>query len=251
MADHDSPRIRRLCISVDVERYSRWGLADQSAAQNGLDAVLDEACATAGLERATWSRQDAGDGELAVLPPGIDEQRTINAFVRELRGSLYRYNRRLNDDARLRVRVAMHVGMTQVAGLGFAGPAPVVAARLRDAAAVRRAMAEHPDADFVLVISQPLYEDHVGNDHPDLSADMFTRIRVDDPAKDFVADAWVHVPATTSAAPTPPTPAPAAAHRADRPPARDQRSGGVYVSGGHVTARDIAGRDLDRRPEDK
>ena len=245
----DSPRVRRLCISVDLERYSRWSSAEQGTAQRGLDTVLDQISLNTQPPRSSWTRQPAGDGELAVLPPGVDEGAVISDFVRGLNAGLYRHNRPLNEHARLRLRVAVHAGMTQVSELGFVGQAPVFVARLRDCAQVRQVLSENPDADFAVVISQPLYDDHVGHEYPDFNAGSFRRIRVDMPEKDFVADAWVHVPlspaprmdappatktARTGQAPTDAT-EPSASH--------NPGSSGVYVSGGTLTADVVAGRD--------
>ncbi|HEY6795874.1 MAG TPA: hypothetical protein VI248_14435 [Kineosporiaceae bacterium] len=217
MDDHVNPRIRRLCISVDVERYSRWDSRDQKQAQDDLAAVLDRTCQDAGIDRAAWSLQPAGDGELAVLPPGIDEGRVISGFVRHLAIQLYRHNRTLNERAATRLRVAMHVGMTEVAGLGFAGAAPVHAARLRDSAQLREVMASNPDADFAVAISQQLYDDHIGHEYPDFQVGDFRRLRVEAPENGFTADAWVYLPPPTRQAGTAPV--------AARPSASGARTG--------------------------
>jgi hypothetical protein len=192
-------RSRRLCVSVDVERYSRWSPQDQKLAQDDLAKVLEMACNDAGLDRSTWERHPGGDGELAVLPRDVDEFAVVNHFVRFFGTHLHRHNRRLNEGARIRVRIAVHTGMVEPAGLGFAGQAPVTVTRLRDCPQVRNLMREHPSADFALVISQQLYEDHVEDAGPEMSRNTFQYIRVQYPEKHYAADAWVYLPRGRSA----------------------------------------------------
>jgi hypothetical protein len=250
----DAPRVRRLCISVDIERYSRWDAEDQHLAQTGLNVVLDGVARRCDPPRSSWTRQPTGDGELAVLPPGIDEGQIISDFVRELAAALYRHNRRLSEDARIRLRVGMHAGMTRVSDLGFAGRATVLVARLRDCPQVREILTRHRAAPFAVVISQQLYDDHIGHDYPDFNASSFRRIRAEIPEKSFAADAWVYLSAwpdePPDAAGEPPIPrrpdgdAPTDGRRSTYV---DQRSGGVYVSGGRLKATNVAGGDL--RPE--
>lgn len=192
-AINDSPRVRRLCVSVALERNPHWTSQEQAAAQLGLDDALDQVGGRGQPPRAAWTRTPTGDGVLAVMPPGIDEGEVISTFVRGMNLYLCRYNRPLDEHTRLRLRVAVHAGMTQVNESGFVGPGPVFAARLRDCAQVRQVMADHPRCDFAVVISQQLYDDHVGHEYPDFDAGSFRRIRLAEP-ENPVADVWVHRP---------------------------------------------------------
>jgi hypothetical protein len=79
-----TPGIRRLCIAVDLEGYSRRDNLSQLSAQSELVQVLEQACTKAQLERTYWEKQPQGDGELALLPSGVDETRVIPDFVHEL-----------------------------------------------------------------------------------------------------------------------------------------------------------------------
>jgi hypothetical protein len=261
--EHDNPRVRRLCISVDVENYSRWDAQDQKFAQDSLAELLDETCRDARIDRSTWSRQPAGDGELAMLPPGVDEGSVIGRFVRNLTVHLYRHNRRLNQHAAIRLRVAMHFGMTEVAGLGFAGQAPVHVARLRDCPQLRQVMKEHPDVDFALIISQQLYEDHVGHEYPDFQIGDFRPVRVEIPDKGFEAKAWVYLPPATLPRPlataTPEPKAPGTAEPSRRQPANGAEpghsnpqhgAGGLQLSADRLEIGQLAMRDIvnSRRP---
>lgn len=191
--------VRRLCVAVDLERYSRRDNPGQQAAQAGMVRVLREAGERAALERAHWATQQQGDGELALLPPGVDEARVIALLVRELRAGLFQYNRHANASARLRMRVAIHQGITYVAENGFAGDAVNVVCRLRDAPPAKTALERYRKADLVLIVSQTIYEDVIAHDVYDLRSEEFSRVHVELQDKGFNAPAWIYVSDRTEA----------------------------------------------------
>src|SRR5690349_20838890 len=98
----DVPR-RWTCVSVDIERYSRWNTVRQDAAQRELLALLDTAAGAAGLDRGRWEKQRQGDGELALVPEDEPAVRLIDDFTDALAAALYRRNGELDPDARLRL----------------------------------------------------------------------------------------------------------------------------------------------------
>ena len=218
-----SPGIRRLCFAVDLERYSPRDNPGQLHAQGGIVAVLEQACRNAHLDRTYWERQPTGDGELALLAPGIDEARVVADFVRELATALYQYNRHLNDGARLRLRLAIHQGITHLGATGFGGSAVVHVCRLLEGDPLKEALREHPDTDLALIVSDQLYEDIVKPAYRDLRPDSFWKVTVDHPAKGFSAPAWIYVPGPVSVRAGSGSAAPAAGDggRA-RPASRDQ-----------------------------
>jgi hypothetical protein len=118
----------------------------------------------------------------------------VGPFIRELDEWLRRHNHDLQPRARLRLRVAVHHGVTLPAELGYAGAAPVHVCRIRDARAVRDVLDAFPEANLVLAISKPIFEDSINQRHTSLSADDFVRVEVVEPAKQFSATAWLHVP---------------------------------------------------------
>ncbi len=184
--------VRRLCIAVDLERYSQRNDPGQIEAQRAMSELLREAGTHGALERAQWHIQRQGDGELALLPPGINEAVVITSLTRSLRDGLHRYNRNVNDAARLRMRVAVHEGMTYVTEAGFAGDAINVVCRLRDAAESRRAL-RATKKDLVLIVSARIYQDVVcGHDAYDLPPASFRETEIVMPDKGFRAIAYIH-----------------------------------------------------------
>ena len=62
----------RFLVAVDVAGFSQRSVAEQARAQDDLEIAMTQAAASVGLERERWYRQPRGDGELAVLPQGVN-----------------------------------------------------------------------------------------------------------------------------------------------------------------------------------
>jgi hypothetical protein len=201
------PGIRRLCIAVDLERYSRRSDPGQLHAQRELLWVLESACQRAGLDRQDWDTQPQGDGEVALLPPGVDETRVIPDLIHELKIALRQRNRHLNAKARLRLRVAVHQGITHRSANGYSGTAIVMVCRLLNAQALREVLEHHPADDFALIVSDNLYDDLIRHEYRDLQMASFRKVTVRHQGKGFAAPAWIHVPSFDGerADPLPPT----------------------------------------------
>ncbi len=183
--------VRRMCIAFDLERYSGGSDAAQVEKQRAMTSLVMQACERGALERAHWLKQEQGDGELALLPPGIDEARVITALWREFREGLHRHNRHANATAQLRMRVAVHEGMTYIADNGFAGDAVNTVCRLRDCPVAKNALSG-TDGDMVLIVSDRIYQDVIrGYDGLDLPASAFTETTIDMPDKGFHATAYI------------------------------------------------------------
>ncbi|WP_370962222.1 hypothetical protein [Amycolatopsis sp. cg9] len=193
MAD-DGQFSRTLLLAVDAWRYGTRDDLQQRDLQRALATAVRESATRGGLDPERWQRQDAGDGLLSVITDGSAEPQVIGSFVRELDDWLGRYNHDLRPQARLRLRVAVHHGVAIPADLGHAGAAPVHVCRLRDARAVRELLEVFPEANLVFVVSEAIFEGSVRPRHTSLSVRDFTRAEVAEPAKEFFATAWVHVP---------------------------------------------------------
>jgi hypothetical protein len=170
--------VYRLLIAVDIEGYSGRAAGEQLRAQEELGHVLDRAAAQADLDRPAWDREVRGDGELAVLPDGVDVPQVVGGFAVELDAALIEANRRSAPAAPLRLRVALHHGTLTTGPFGPAGDAPIVVSRLLDAARPRRQLADRREHDLVLVVSDPLYQDVVRTGFCPLDPACFRAFRV-------------------------------------------------------------------------
>jgi hypothetical protein len=171
---------RRLCCAIDARDYSSRTAADQYDLQTDLLAVLAAAAQETHVDRLTWSRQESGDGELALLPPEQSESILIDDFVRELDAALYRHNRVRLPEARLRLRMAIHFGVAFPAANGYAGPAAVVVSRLLASRPLKQVLESAPGADLVLGLSDQVYQDTVIGRLAKTQPEAFTQHHVDD-----------------------------------------------------------------------
>jgi hypothetical protein len=190
--DTDGRTARKLCVAVDATSYSMRNDVDQREVQRAIVATCSAAARAAGLRRESWSLQTNGDGELAVLPLGEREDAVVDRYVRELVAELDRYNSRLREESRLRLRMSIHFGRLSQADLGHAGPAPVVVMRLLDSPVLRDAMVQVPSSNLGLLVSTPVFEDTIASSATTLRPEDFRRVRV--VQKEFAEYAWLWMP---------------------------------------------------------
>jgi len=183
------PTVRRLCLAVDVESYSSRDAQGQCHVQTGLMTVLDRAATAAGLLREEWDRQGQGDGELAVLPPGLDEPRAIDEFLDTLRVALAKHNRYLLPEARLRLRLAFAEGPVQSAANGYAGDVVIAVSRMCDSEPLRAALRDHPGTNLVVGMSDAVHHGLAGAGVRHLRVDAFRRAVAS--VKEFRDDIWI------------------------------------------------------------
>lgn len=220
---HRSRFARHLCLAVDTKGYGGRDNVAQYNVQRDLLNVMDEAAAAADLDRSQWNRQAQGDGEIALLPPGQPEPRVVDDFTRELGASLALLNYEKRQDARLRLRVAVHFGVAYEAPSGFAGDAVVITARLLGSVGLHRALEEADDADLAVALSDRVYTDTVLPRHTSLQPRQFIRVEIAE--KEYVGAAWIRALSGGAAAPK----------GDDHMPARGRRPGHPAPEPGNVT----------------
>jgi hypothetical protein len=185
------PRQRRLCLVVDIEAYGGRPYAAQQRAQSRLAQGLDHACERAGVRRSSCALQDRGDGQLLLLPPGIDEERVVPGLLLGLRDALFTLNARGVADEVVRLRAAMAQGSVQAAPLGYVAWSVELACRLLDSASLRRKLSASRNSDMALIVPADLYTDVFATGAGGVPAADFRRVRVEIPEKRFAADAWI------------------------------------------------------------
>ncbi|MFE2110719.1 hypothetical protein ACFXAF_33320 [Kitasatospora sp. NPDC059463] len=207
-----APRLRRICLVVDIEAYSGRPYRVQQKVQERLDRALDHACARAGVDRTRCEAQDRGDGQLLLLPPDADEAKALPGLVLGLRDALHTLNRAPGTAGRLRVRAALAQGGVQRAALGFVARSVETACRLLDCQQARAALKAAPDTDLAVVVADDLFADGFATGGGGVPVEEFTRITVALPAKRFEARAWIGTP-RPGALVALPSPAPSGSRR--------------------------------------
>jgi hypothetical protein len=183
----------RLCVAADTERYSRFGVPEAARAQERFVDALASARRHAGLTDDGIDLQQSGDGQFAILPPGIDESAVIPKFVEGIRLALAEINSDLSERARLRLRIALHRGHVRPGVNGWIGGATIAVHRLLDCDAVRKALTSTPEADFALIVADVVYQDVIADHYGLLDPASFNEVTAIVEAKNFTERAWVHV----------------------------------------------------------
>ncbi|MEV0131183.1 hypothetical protein AB0H83_22290 [Dactylosporangium sp. NPDC050688] len=222
MSEPAHPR-RCVLVAVDMERYSPRDNLRQYRAQHLFREVMAEAVASIGLDRASWTTQQSGDGELAILPADTSELTVVADFVPALDRILREHNHSLLPEAKVRLRVAIHQGLVHLTGAnGFPGEAVVEVSRLLDADPLRQALTTFPQASVALIVSRSIFQDVVRHGYRGLRPERFGHVRV--AVKQLTTDAWIGVPDEDVSGvvwdqPPPPEPRLAAAQPAATEPA--------------------------------
>lgn len=183
---------RRLLLAVDARGYGSADTARQREIQTTLPRLLTEAAEAAGLDRASWVRQAAGDSEFAVLPAGSDEQALVEPFMRRLDAGLRAHNRDRVPGARLALRAAVHFGPASEAPNGFVGPGPVELARVLEGDPLRRALTAAPDAALAVALTAPVFTELVAQGYTNFRPEEFREVVVE--KKEYRGRAWLWVP---------------------------------------------------------
>lgn len=229
------PGQRRMCVVVDIEKYSARLVTDHLAMQPQLRKIVESAVEHAGVRWAQVDVQNQGDGLLLQLPAVIDEPRVLPRLINGLCLALEQSNRRALSSRRLRLRMALTQGIQHPGPTGAIGDSLIAACRLVDSPAARSALQARPNRSLVVIVSDDLYRDVIAQRYPGLDPDEFTQVKAEIAAKNFLACAWVHIPAPGEGGLAAPSPLDAPAIRRVGQLARDVGpSGAAAVVGGVI-----------------
>ncbi|MFD0371703.1 hypothetical protein [Streptomyces sp. NPDC127114] len=182
--------LHRLVVFGDVVGSGRLGMDGKRLARAAMYEAFGEAYASVGIEPGTVHQEDRGDGILAALRPDVPPALMVGRWIDTLYESLRAHNGRSR--GRLRLRVGMNAGLVLDDGRGLVGRAVDLACRLCDSAPARRVMADAPDVDLLIVVSDWLYRNVVVEGGRYVEPDHYRRAAV--VAKETAEDAWFHVP---------------------------------------------------------
>jgi len=167
----------RFLVAVDVEGFSQRHAAEQAKAQDDLESAMAQAAANVGLDRARWYRQPRGDGELAVLPQGVNGLSLVADYPRKLASSIAAINL-ANGESRLRVRLAIHHGGVAPGRFGPVGTALVAISRLVDSEVARQQLRQRSDLHITLIVSATVYDEVIQSRLHDLNPEAFRRVTI-------------------------------------------------------------------------
>jgi hypothetical protein len=186
--------VLRFAIGIDIEKYSPRNARQQLKTQDALDVLLNEAAQAAGLDRDAWERNLGGDGEIDILPADTDLEKVLGAFVSQLDSRLRTYNDDHSEIMQIRLRVAVHASMTMPGPLGHAWHAPVEVSRLLNSGELTQALKDASGVNLAMLVSKLVHGLVAQAGYPSVQAAQFQPLRVNDPDKGFLADAYLYVP---------------------------------------------------------
>ncbi|WP_158842485.1 hypothetical protein [Saccharothrix deserti] len=186
----------RSVLRLDIVGSSAGGRDRQVYLDRALRAVVDRAIehsAAYPVAESSYLRVD-GDSATLLVGAAVAKAWLLADFVlRETAIALGEVNKPVNEDHRLRVRMALDHGETVVNPPNIGGRAVATTARLIDAPAFRQAVAAAPGQDFGLIVSDRFHSDVVVDGERGLGRLEFRPIEVE--VKDFRQTGWVYVPA--------------------------------------------------------
>ena len=180
--------IHRLSWVVDVEGYGRRDHHAHTELQRRLRWVLTQTLLLAEVDPARCEKQERGDGVLFVLPPLIEQDRTVPRLVTGLRDVLREANREPRSGGHIRLRSALAQGIVERGATGYQGQSIIVVCYLLDAPEMKAALAESPDSDVVTIVTDDLYQDVL---RQGFGQGEFRRIVLERPEKAFSATGWL------------------------------------------------------------
>ncbi len=184
--------VHRTIFLIDVEKYGDKSRTtpDLLTLRKGLYEALETAFLRCELPWSDSRLDDAGDGLFVLVPAEVPKSAFVERFPEELAAAVRAHNDRHPEQARMRVRVALHAGEIAYDEHGVASPAIIKAFRLLDAPVLKKALADSGGV-LVLVCSAWFFEEVVLQS-ADANAATYRRVKVK--VKETRETAWIARP---------------------------------------------------------
>ena len=181
-------------LAVDIAEYTRADRDHQIQLhlRTWLYALLREALGSSRMSFDHAQHEDRGDGALVIFPPGLAAQPIIDVFPERLRCLIRRHNRLSCEQARMQLRVAVHVGPVYRDENGFAGEDVTHLCRMLDAQPLRRALSGS-GSEVAFIVSDYVYEKLILRHHSLADPSSFRRVK--SRVKRTPVHGWIHLPA--------------------------------------------------------
>jgi hypothetical protein len=163
----------------------------QNDVQRRLPLLVINTLAECGMNLGELAHQWTGDGINAIMPADVDPTVVLPVLIRSIAANLSADNARSAD--RIRLRMAIGVGLVEQNAAGFGGPMIVDMTRLVDSAPLRGTLTTYPTADLAVAISDQVHATVIRPGYPGIPAAQFKRVNV--VAKEFAGPAWIWVSA--------------------------------------------------------
>jgi O-acetyl-ADP-ribose deacetylase (regulator of RNase III) len=188
--DPQARKTLRIGLTIDVVGFGSRSTTGRENVEHRLPALLCQILADAGTDLDQVDHRWHGDGASVYLPSDADPPRMLTDLAGATARRLAEDNQRHDD--RIRLRMAVTLGLLGHGTTGYTGPLLVDLARMIDAPPLREAIANEPDRDLAVLASDHVYSIVVQPGHSELPVAAFRRVEV--AVKEFAAPAWLWVP---------------------------------------------------------
>jgi hypothetical protein len=186
------PRHYSTLVSIDISGFgSRSDDEVQLFIRDAMYRMLVQAFGDSNAGWAQSHHEDRGDGVFAVVPYFVPPARLIHPLTGYLSDSLRRHNKMVHDMAKIRLRMALHIGQVHFDSHGVAGEAAVHLFRLLEAPEFKQKFAVS-SADLALVTSGRLYDYVVRHSRGAINPACYEPLDVS--LKETQTQAWIHFP---------------------------------------------------------
>ncbi|TRV76994.1 hypothetical protein FKN01_16625 [Streptomyces sp. 130] len=227
-------------LLLDIEKFSERDDVEQAYLRRMLFELADRALLDAGIEMTLRRRADRGDSVMELIDSNASSTALLRTLLTFVPAELRALNRRASSSAQMRLRGVVASGFVAVdGGGGWVGSDLNHACRLLDADVLRQALRARPGDDFVLAVSETVYQGVVRHNHAGVSADEFHAVTAD--SKNGPLPAWLHSPGSWAPVPAPEADAAAPGPTRQQPPPHPAPApapastfglGGATVNGG-------------------
>ena len=166
----------RIGFVLDVAGYGTRSALAQNDVQRRLPLLVVDSLAGSGMDLGSVDHEWTGDGINVVMPADVDPTVVLPVLIRSLAANLGADNVRSVD--RIRLRMAVGVGLVEQSAAGFGGPMIVDTNRLVGSAPLRAALAAYPSADLAVAISDQVYATVIRPGYPGIPGSQFNRVSV-------------------------------------------------------------------------
>ncbi|MGI5223990.1 effector-associated domain 2-containing protein [Actinoallomurus sp. CA-142502] len=170
----------------------------RTALYEGLRASFDDT----GVPYDGCYREDRGDGAMVVVPPSVDTALLLTSVTGRLRAEVRQHNDVSVEPARMRLRLAVHIGVARSDAEGLVGTDVNHAFRILEAPHLKEIL-RMTGAEVALIASERVHTDVIRHGLGLVNPAEYHRIELR--VKETVTTAWITVPGL--AAPVRPVPA--------------------------------------------
>jgi hypothetical protein len=196
-ARSQSGRKLRMGFVLDVAGYGARSAPLQNEVQRRLPPLVINSLAECEMDLDHLGHEWTGDGINAVMPADMDPTVVLPVLIRSLAVNLRADNARTLD--RIRLRMAIGLGLVELNTAGFGGPMIIDINRLVDSIPLRAALSSYPTADLAVAITDQVHATVIRPGYQGIPEGQFNRVEV--VAKEFAGPAWIWVSARQWSAP--------------------------------------------------